>query len=481
MQQLTGQDASFLYFETANAPMHIGSVAIYDPSTTGREIQGFKDILAYTEERLHLARCFRQRIVTVPLNMDHPWWIEDPNFDLEYHIRHIALPKPGDWRQLCILTSRLISRPLDRKHPLWEYYVVEGLDNVEGLPKGCYAIISKVHHAAIDGMSGSEMTAALHDLEPHPGPVPPPNRPWVPERVPTDGELMVRAGFNNSTSPARVARLLRDTVPAVARVARGLRDKELTPPAAPGQVPQTRFNKTVSPHRVMDGVDFQIEDFKTIKNAVEGATINDAVLAVVGGAMRKYLDHHNELPDASLVAMAPVSVRSEDARKDAGNQVSAMMVPLASNVEDPLERLAATHEGAMASKKLTNAIGAQLMTDFNNFIPSSTAGLAARMWTRMQLANNVPAPFNCVVTNVPGPQFPLYSAGAKLVRNIGYGPVLDGMGLIHPVFSYCGQISISFTSCRSMMPDPAFYAECIQASFDELLAAAKAGTRAAAE
>lgn len=481
MQQLTGQDASFLYFETANAPMHIGSVAIYDPSTTGREVQGFKDILQYTKERLHLARCFRQRIVTVPFGLDHPWWIEDPNFDLEYHIRHVALPKPGDWRQLCILTARLIARPLNRNHPLWEYYVVEGLDNVEGLPSGCYAIITKIHHAAIDGMSGSEMTAALHDLEPIPGPVPTPNQPWVPDRFPTDGELMLRAGFNNSASPLRLAQLMRDTVPAVARVARGLRDKELTPPTAPSEVPRTRFNKAVSPHRVVDGVDFALDDFKTIKNAVPDATINDAVLAVVGGAMRKYLAHHDELPDNPLIAMAPVSVRSDNDKKAMGNQVAAMMVSLGSDKEDPLDRLAACHDSAVASKKLTNALGAELMTDYSQFIPASTAGMAARMWTRMQLANNVAAPFNCVVTNVPGPQFPLYSAGAQLVRQIGYGPVLDGMGLIHPVFSYCGRISIAFTSCRQMMPDPATYAQCLQESFDELFEAAKTGAQVAAE
>lgn len=268
MQQLSGQDASFLYFETINAPMHIGSIAIYDPSTTGRSVQRFKDILKYTEDRLHLARCFRQRVIDVPFNLDHPWWIEDPAFDLEYHVRHIALPKPGDWRQLCILASRLHSRPLDRNKPLWEYYVVEGLDNIPGLPEGSYAIISKIHHAAIDGVSGSEMAAALHDLSPDPGNVRPAGKPWVPDRVPVDAELIARAVGSNIRTPGRLLDVVQSTVPAAARVASGLISRELQPPTPPNKVPRTRFNGTVSPHRVFEGRDFALDDVKTDRKSV---------------------------------------------------------------------------------------------------------------------------------------------------------------------------------------------------------------------
>ena len=472
MQQLSGQDASFLYFEMPNAPMHIGSFSIYDPSTTGREVQRFKDILSYMEQRLHLARCFRQKLAMVPLGLDHPWWIEDPNFDLEYHVRHIALPKPGDWRQLCILAARLHSIPLDRNKPLWEYYVIEGLDNIEGLPEGAYATLIKIHHAAIDGVSGAEITAALHDLSADPGNVPPPAKPWVPDRMPLDAELMARAVGNNARIPFRFADVASSTVPAVGRIARGLMRRELQVPS--GRVPRTRFNGPVSPHRVVEGRSFKLDDVKTIKNAVHGATINDAVLAIVGGALRRYLDHHGELPDDQLKAMAPISIRTEDQRKAAGNQVSAMIVGLGSHIADPVERLGHVHTGSAQSKLMTQAIGASLMTDYQQFLPGATAGLAARMWTGMQLANRVRPPFNCVVTNIPGPQIPLFSAGAKMHAFYGLGPILDGMALIHPVFSYCGEISISFTSCRQIMPDPAFYAECLQQSFEELLEAASA-------
>ncbi len=452
--------------------MHIGSLAIYDPSTTGRDVQRFKDILSYTEKRLHLARCFRQKLAMVPLNVDHPWWIEDPNFDLEYHVRHIALPKPGDWRQLCIMTARLHSIPLDRNKPLWEYYVIEGLDNIEGLPEGAYAILTKIHHAAIDGVSGAEITAALHDMSADPGNVPPPKKPWVPDRMPLDAELMARAVGNNARIPFRFADVAASTVPAVGRVARGLMRRELQMPS--GRAPRTRFNGTVSPHRVVEGRSFDMDDIKMIKNAIHGATINDAILTIVGGAMRRYLDHYGELPNEQLKAMAPISVRPADQQKAAGNLVSAMVVGLGSHIADPIERLGHVHAGAAASKQMTQAIGARLMTDYQQFLPGATAGLAARMWTGMQLANRVRPPFNCVVTNVPGPQIPMYSAGAKLHSFTGLGPILDGMALIHPVFSYCGKISISFTSCRQIMPDPGFYAECIQNSFDELFDAAKA-------
>ncbi|HZR81881.1 MAG TPA: wax ester/triacylglycerol synthase family O-acyltransferase [Candidatus Binatia bacterium] len=474
MQQLSGLDASFLYFETANAPMHIGGIAIYDPSTVPglRGPLRFKTILKNIEGRLHLARSFREKIVPVPLSLDHPYWIEDPHFDLEYHVRHIALPKPGDWRQLCIQAARLHSRPLDLSRPLWEMYVIEGLDNVEGLPPGSFAVVTKIHHAAIDGVSGAEITAVLHDLSPDPEPPPEPETPWVGEEDPSSWDLLARAAWNTPSHPFRFARLMTRTLPAVGRVASQMWTRQLTIPAAPGiSVPRTRFNGTVSPHRVIDGRVFELAEVRAMKKAVAGATVNDVVLATVGGAMRRYLASNDELPEESLVAMAPISVRTEDEKGTQGNRVTAMAVALGTQVEDPLERLRVVHEGAVQSKALTNAIGARLMTDYTNFVPSSVAGLAARLYSRFALANRMRPMFNTVVTNVPGPQVPLYAYGARLVAQYGMGPILDGMGLIHPVFSYCGKVTIAVTSCRALMPDPAFYADCLQASFEELRAA----------
>ncbi|MDO8290564.1 MAG: wax ester/triacylglycerol synthase family O-acyltransferase [Parvibaculum sp.] len=464
MEQLSAMDASFLYFETPNAPMHIGSVAIYDQSTVKGGILGFKEILKNYEARLHMARSFRQRVVRVPLSLDHPYWLEDPDFDLEYHVRHIALPKPGDWRQLCIQVARLHARPMDTTRPLWEFTVIEGLDNVEGLPKGSFAVVAKVHHAAIDGVSGAEMTAAIHDLDINAVPTPP-AKPWVAERMPNAVELLSRTSVNNVRQPFKLAQVVVQSVPALARLGIGLSAGKLK---RVGTVPRTRFNGKVSPHRVFDGRSFKLSDIRAIKNAVPGATVNDAVIAIVGGALNKYLSAHHELPKDSLIAMAPISVRPKDQQKAAGNQVSAMSVAVRSDIADPLARLQAVFESTTNSKEMTNAIGASTLTDYSQFIPSTVAGLAARLYTNLGLANRITPFFNTVITNVPGPQVPLYMTGARLVTQFGLGPILDGMGIIHPIFSYCGEITISFTSCREMMPDPDFYAQCIEDSFNEL-------------
>jgi diacylglycerol O-acyltransferase / wax synthase len=473
MQQLTGLDASFLYFETANAPMHVGFIMIYDQSTAPGGRVTFRGILTNIEKRLHLARCFRERLAYVPLNLDHPYWIEDPDFDLEFHVRHIALPRPGDWRQLCIQVARLHSRPLDHNHPLWEVYVIEGLDNVPGLPKGSFAIVGKIHHAAIDGVTGAEILAALHDLEPGAEPTRA-KEAWSPDVVPGTAELLGRTMFNNIIYPFRLGRVMGESAPAMARLRQELQAREFKTPAP---VPRTRFNGTVTAHRVLDGRSFDLDAIRAMKSAVKGATVNDVVLAICGGSLREYLLSKRELPRESLLAMAPISVRTMAQRGTGGNQVSAMVVPLHTEIGDPLERLNAVHEGAVQSKALTQAVGARMLTDYGQFVPSALAGLAARMYTRLNLANRVNPFFNTVVTNVPGPQKPLYFCGARMVTTYGMGPIGDGLGLIHPVFSYCGQITIAATSCRKQMPDPAFYAQCLQNSFDEMKAATLGGSK----
>jgi len=460
MRQLSGMDASFIYLEGPRQPMHIGSVAIYDPSTAPDGRVTFKGILDHVTRRMPLVPSYREKIARVPLDLDHPYWVNDPDFDLEFHIRHIALPKPGDWRQLCIQTARLHARELDLDRPLWEFYVIEGLDNVEGVPPGSFALVSKVHHSAIDGVSGAEMTAVIHDLTPESADLGV-GDPFTPERPPTGIELLSRAGFNNAMQPMRFARLARRTMRQTLRNAGALRN------AVPS-APRTRFSGVITPHRVVEGRSFDLDEMKRIKAAVPGATINDAVVAVVTGALRSYLESKGELPDAPMQAMAPISVRTEGESGTMGNQVSAMTVELPTTSIDPLDRLKTVHANTQASKAMTNAIGARTLSDYSQFVPWALAGLATRTASRFSLANRTNPAINTVITNVPGPQFPLYMAGAEMVSLFGMGPVTDGMGIIHPVFSYNGKISISVTSCREMMPDPAFYAECLQASFDEL-------------
>lgn len=473
MQQLSAMDASFVYLETPSTPMHIGSVAIYDPSTASGGKVRFKDILRHIEARLHLARPFRQKLVRVPGNLDHPYWIEDESFDIEFHVRHIALPEPGDWRQLCIQVARLHARPMDMSKPLWEFTVVEGLDNIEGLPCGCFALVSKVHHAAIDGMSGVDMTSAIHSLEAE-APPPEPATPWQPEKAPGLGELLFRTHLNNLAQPLNWLQTVANSIPGIARLGEGLGKREVTldnvKPA-----PRTRFNAKVGPHRAFEGALFDLNEVRTIRTAVAGATVNDVMLTVVGGALRTYLEAKGELPRESMTAMAPISVRAEGEKGAMGNLVSAMVVALGTHIEKPLERLAYVHGEAENSKAMTSAVGARTLSEYSKLLPSALAGLGARLYTQLGLAERMSQPFNCVVTNVPGPRVPIYMAGAKMVVQYGTGPIYDGMGLIHPVYSYGDKIAVSFVADRDAIADPAFYAQCLRDSFGELKAATATG------
>ncbi len=472
MLQLTGLDASFLYLETATAPMHISGLAIYDQSTAPGGKVRFKQIIDNTARRIRRVPSLSRRLVTVPLGLDHPYWISDGNFDPEFHIRHIALPKPGDWRQLCILVSRIHARPLDRGRPLWELYVIEGLDNVEGYPSGSFAIFTKMHHAAVDGASGMEVTAATHDLS---ADAPDRSEPYAIEVDPQPSklELLVRSQINTLKQPFRFISVARNTVPGFAQTYARLRKGELHRIT---NIPRTRFNDTVSPHRVFDAVSLSLAEIKAIKNAVPGATVNDVAITIVGGALRTYLEAKDELPDASLVAMAPINVRDPAEKGTGGNIVSAMAVQVRSDIADARERLLAVHEGTVAAKAYSNAVGAKAMTDYTQFIPSTLTAQAARLASSWGLMNRIKPLYNCVITNVPGPQVPLYNTGAKMLSNFGTGPVMDGVGLFHVISSYCGEFSISATACRVMMPDPEFYRQCLLDSFTALRKATLKGT-----
>jgi WS/DGAT/MGAT family acyltransferase len=466
LRQLSGQDASFIYSEAPRMPQHIGGFSIYDPSTAPGGAVTFKGILDHIRSRMMTLPSTYERMVRVPFDYDHPYWITDPDFDLEFHVRHIRLPQPGDWRQFCIQVARLQARELDLERPLWEMYVIEGLDNVDGVPPGCFALVSKTHHAAIDGVSGAEITSVIHDITPdaeaQPAGSPPPA-----DAVPTPYELLARAGFNNAMRPQRFMEFLQRSIP--------LLQGRPTPEPQQGQTPapRTRFSGNVTAHRVVEGRSFDLSEIRRMKSAVSGATVNDAVLAIVAGGLRRYLEAKGELPSEPLVVMAPISIRSADEKGALGNRVSAMTLPMPTNVADPLERLRAVYHATTAAKETANAIPASVLTDMNEFIPYALAGLAFRNAAAAGQASAATPSINTVVTNVPGPQTPLYFAGARMLKTFGMGPVMDGMGLIHPVFSYDGQIAVSVTSCREMLPDPEFYSECLQASFDELAEATR--------
>ena len=469
VEQLNGLDAAFIYLESARSPMHIGGFSIYDPSTAPGGAVRFKDILKFVDERTHLAKPFYQKLQQVPLGVDHPYWVDDPEFDIEYHVRHIALPQPGDWRQLCIQVARIHARPLDLSKPLWEMTVVEGLDNIPGVPKGSYAIITKIHHCAIDGLSGVEMAEALHDLTPN---VSKPKQSSRKSKARSLGnmEMLARANINNVTKPFHALNVARRMAPGALKLLAGLRSSDVKFKAP--KVPRTRFNSVVSAHRIVEAATFSVNDIKTIKEKVPGATVNDAIVAIVGGAMRHYLLEQKELPKDSMIAMAPVSVRATGEKASMGNQVTAISIPLGTHIADPLARLHYVNQEASNSKEMANAVGARDLSEVSKLSPSLLSGLAARVYMRLGLANRIRPTFNTVVTNVPGPQVPLYMAGAKMVSTYGLGPAVDSVGIFHAVTSYCGDIAITATACRKMIPDPAFYASCLTLAFEELLLAA---------
>ena len=481
MQQLSAQDASFVYLESTATPMHVGSLCIYDGGHADAARLHEEAILRNVDERLHLNATTRRRLVRVPFEADYPYWIEDNNFDLEYHVRRIALPQPADRATLMKLASRIFARPLDMTKPLWELYVIEGLDNVEDLPANSFAVLTKTHHAAVDGASGLHFLELLHDLGPEPTRIPPAEHPWRPEPLPTDAELMFRSTLNNLQQPMRLAETLTRQFSQFTRQTTNPDGSGFSLPAASpnptsrltSPVPKTRFNGQVTPHRVMGSVNISLADIKQIRAAVPGATVNDVVLTVCGGALRAYLESKNELDPQSLVAMAPVNLRQPgDSTADGGNRVSALFVPIGTNIAEPLERLKAVFQETSASKVMHQAVGAAEMTDYSKFVPAFTAALASRVITE-NAANMPNPPFNVSITNVPGPQNPLYFSSAPMVSAMGIGPITQGLGLIFPVLSYCGRITISFTSCREMLPDPEDFEGCIQTAFDALMNAAK--------
>jgi WS/DGAT/MGAT family acyltransferase len=471
MRQLSAHDAAFLFGDTRHSNANVSLVHIYNQSTAPGGKVRFKSILAQIESRLDRLPVLRQKLQRVPLDLDYPYWVDDENFDLEYHVRHIALPKPGDWRQFCIQVSRIHARPLATDRPLWEIYVIEGLDGFLDLPEGTFALVTKTHHAVVDVEGGSEITMLLHDLGPEANPPAPP-APWFPEPPPGRIATIRRGVLRSAGATLRLAgpigRALREAAPAALTLAG---DLLLRPRSG---MPATRFNAVVSPHRVFETRRFRLDEFKEIRGLVQGATVNDAVLAVCGGALRRYLALHEELPAGGLTAMTPLYVRAEDAAPDAAPALSWIRVPLATEVDDPVQRLAAICAHHASSEVVARAVDARELTDLRRHVPAATLALTAKLLGRAAASTGRRAPLaNCTITNVPGPSAPLYLCGARMTYMSAIMPIADGMGLVFAVTSYDGQVIVSPTSCRELMPDPATFAQCLRDSFQELLALAR--------
>jgi WS/DGAT/MGAT family acyltransferase len=458
VERLSTLDSSFLYLEEPGTPMHVGGVLILERPAGG--VEALADLIA---ARLSLVPRYRQRVAEVPGHLANPVWVDDPDFDLEYHVRELALPQPATEAKLGEQIARIASRPLDRSRPLWELYLIHGL------PDGNVALLTKIHHAAVDGMSGAEILGVLLDLTADGREAPPPqNGSADPE--PTDLEMLARGVVAWPRYFGRVLRAVPRVVPNIedspflaqipgasafgrstARVARAARRE---PPRVLERStidpPRTSFNAHVSAHRRFAFGRLPLDDAKAVKSAT-GSTLNDVIMSVCAGALRRWLIDHGELPDGPLVAQIPVSVRTEAQRGTFGNRVGVMSPPLYTDEGDPLRRLALTHESMINAKEIHKATPASLMQDSSEFIPPAVFARATRV--TMSLAATRKPIWNLVISNVPGPQVPLYFDGAEVKALFPVSVIADGMGLNITVFSYCGSLDFGIVADRELMPD----------------------------
>jgi WS/DGAT/MGAT family acyltransferase len=468
-----------LYAENARAQNIIAPVAVYDASTAPGGRVTLADVLRFVESRLHVSESFREKLVRVPFGLGNPYWVRDPDFDLEYHVRHIALPRPGTWEQFAAQVSRIGQRPLDLDRPPWELYVIEGLDAVDGVPPGGFAMLLKMHHAAVDGIAGLQVLNALHDPTPDAVFTPTQEDTWRPDRRPSELGMVVRSAGHAVGDPVgTVRRLLMPTVRTVPTVVRQVLAAQ-SPSSTMTPLPASRFNDTVTAHRAWDARRFPLDDAKAIKRAVPGASLNDVSLALIGGALRAYLGKHGELGDSSLKTIMPISLRPTSTQRSTevevsaghgGNRFAMATIPLGTDIEDPVERIRAISVHTAAAKEY--ALDAPSLVEWSTAVPGALAGTAQRAVIRLVNRAGRAIGANLIVTNVPGPQQPIYFCGARCLFTTGMAPVVDGMGLITAITSYQDLLVVSFTADREMMPDPSFFATCIEESFADLEVAA---------
>jgi diacylglycerol O-acyltransferase / wax synthase len=454
MQQLTGLDASFLALETATTTGHVGGLCVLDPGGAPRPLT-LARLTQVLAERIPLVPVLRRKLLQVPLGLDQPYWIDDADFDIEYHVREVALPRPGSDAQLTEQVSRLHARPLDRSRPLWEIYLITGLARRRA------AVYTKIHHAAIDGASGTELLTVLLDLTPA-GRDLPAVEPFAPAKPPGLPTLAAVAAAKLAWRPVQTVRITNELVrvlPTLAPAVNTLVGNMLglnrgdggIIATSPGRAPATPFNKPITAHRRIAFRSVDLDTVKAVKN-VFGVSVNDVVMAMCAGALRRWLADHDALPAQPLVAMIPVSVRDPGAQGALGNKVSAMLASLPTTVTDPGLRLEIVHAATEAAKAQHAAIPQGLVDQISDFAPPALTARAARVVFATGLLHRLP-PFNITISNVPGPNVPVYLAGAKLIAHYPVSVVTDGQGLNITLVGYLGQLHFGLVSCRELVPD----------------------------
>src|SRR5947209_2627893 len=458
--RLTGLDSSFLHLERGGAHMHVAGCAIFEGTAPSHE-----ELIEAIDSRLHLVPRYRQRLAFVPFGQGRPVWVDDPHFNLSYHVRHTALPSPGGEEELRRLTGRVFSQALDRSKPLWEIWLVEGLADRR------FALLSKTHHALVDGISGVDIITVLFDTSEDPMPVAPPEQPWVPKPLPNDAQLLADALVERATVPREIVRGLRAAFRGPRAVAKRLSDGLVGVGAMAWAglkpAPASIFNVPIGPHRRFTWIRGDLGQVKAVKNEL-GGTVNDVVLAVVAGALGRYMRLHGEDTDGvELRAMVPMSTRADIERGALGNQVTAMWAPLPVGITDPVKRLNTISAEMRGVKDSGQAIGAEVLTRLSGFAPPTIVSQAARLAARQRV-------FNLVVTNVPGPQQPLYLLGRKLDAIFPMVPLTSNTALGIAILSYDGQLNFGLTTDYDGLPDVETLADELRSAIEELAAAAGA-------
>ncbi|MCV7433095.1 WS/DGAT/MGAT family O-acyltransferase [Mycolicibacterium bacteremicum] len=463
MQRLSGLDASFLYLETAAQPLHVCSILELDTSTVpgGYTFDRLRDELTM---RIKAMPEFREKLADSRLNLDHPVWVDDPDFDVQRHLHRIGLPAPGGRAELSEICGHIASLPLDRSRPLWEMWVIENVAGTDAHAGGRLALLTKVHHAAVDGVTGANLMSTLCTTEPD---APPPDPVDGPGSA-TELEIAVNGAIRFVTRPLKLVNVLPSTVSTVLDTARRA-TKGLTM-AAPFAAPKTAFNANVTAHRNISFAEMDLDDIKTVKDHF-GVKVNDVVMALVSGVLRRFLLDRDELPESSLVAMIPVSVHDKSDRPGR-NQVSGMFSSLHTNIEDPVQRLKAIAEANSVAKQHSSAIGATLLQDWTQFAAPAVFGVAMRVYARSKLSAAAPV-HNLVVSNVPGPQIPLYLLGCEVKAMYPLGPIFHGSGLNITVMSLCGKLDVGIISCPELLPDLWEMADDFGVELAELVAATR--------
>ncbi len=466
MDRLSGLDASFLYLETPDQLMHVCGLLVLDVSTMPGGY-AFERLRSQIDSHVREVPAFTRRLRRVPLDLDHPVWVRDRSFDIERHVHRLALPTPGGYRELTELSGHLAGLPLDRSRPLWEMWVIEGYED------GRVVVLSKMHHATVDGVSGANLISHLCALSATDAPlVPAPDATH--RREPGPAELLGRGVLSTLGRPLHLARLVSPSATLVTRTVG--RARAGTAMAAPLTAPRTSFNGTITGHRTIGLVDMDLDDVRAAKLA-SGTTVNDVVLAVAGGALRSYLQERGELPAESLLATVPVSVRSSSRRSDGANKVSALFTRLGTDIEDPLERVRDLAVRNRHAKDHHNAISADSLQDWAEFAAPRTFGLAVRAYAGLRLAERHPVVHNLVISNVPGPPVPLFFVGARIEALYPLGPVFHGAGLNITVMSNAGELHVGVIACRESVPDVDDLVQRFPAALAELRAAAAAPGR----